>query len=66
VGIMRLRFPTNFGRQGSRLRRAAASLEVVMVTGVSFPAAVILYYLAMRACRGLYHVMGNWVGSPYM
>jgi hypothetical protein len=43
-----------------------ASLEAVLATGVSLPVAVFLFYLGVRACRGLYHAIGNLVGWPYM
>lgn len=48
------------------LRRAAASIEVVMATAVSFTAASLLAYNGMRACRNLYHAVANLVGWPFL
>lgn len=47
-------------------RGGAASLEAVLAAGVSLPIAVSLFYVAMRASRGLYFLVGHLVGWPYM
>ena len=49
-----------------RVRRAAASIEAVMATAVSFTAASLLAYNGMRACRNLYHAIANLVGWPFL
>jgi hypothetical protein len=47
-------------------RRGSASLEAVMATAVSLPVAVALFYVGIRASRGLYFLVGHLVGWPYM
>jgi len=43
-----------------------ASLEAVMATGLVLPLAVLMMAMGSRACRMLYHVIGNLVGWPYL
>ena len=54
------------GHAAGRLRRAAASVEVVIATGMSFSASAVLAYHGMRACRNLFHVVSNLIGLPHM
>lgn len=53
------------GRWPARWRRGMASLEVVLATGVTFPVVGGMFYLGVRACRNLFHVIGNLVGWPF-
>lgn len=47
-------------------RKAAASIEVVLATAVSFTASSLLAYQGMKACRNLFHAVANLVGWPYL
>lgn len=47
-------------------RRGLASIEVVIVTGLAFPASAYLLVLGFRACRNLYHVVATLVDWPLM
>jgi hypothetical protein len=41
-------------------------MEAVLATGLSMPVVVGLFYLGVRACRGLYFLVSNLVGWPHM
>jgi len=47
-------------------RRGTAAMETVMVTAVTLPLCILLFYLATAACRGLYQVIAAGVGWPYL
>jgi hypothetical protein len=47
-------------------RGGLASVEAVMSTAITFPAAVFLLVLGVRACKSLFHTIGVLVGWPYL
>ncbi|MEQ8789198.1 MAG: hypothetical protein RIC55_22990 [Pirellulaceae bacterium] len=47
-------------------RGGAVELEAVLITAVTFPLAVALYYLAMRGFTYLYEMIAALVGWPYL
>ncbi len=54
-------------RTSLRCRRVGmAALEVVLATGLMFPAVVFLAYFGIRSCRQLFGLIGSMIGSPYM
>ena len=47
-------------------RRGMATLEVVLILGVSFPTAVAIYWLFERGVEHFFFALGNLVGLPYL
>jgi hypothetical protein len=46
--------------------RALATLEVVLVLGVSIVPATAIMWMGVRACRNYSSLLGSLVGMPYM
>ena len=46
-------------------RKAMASMEAVLATAISLPAAVALLYLAFRMCRHVFQAIAHLIGWPY-
>lgn len=53
-------------RRRLSLRRGMSTLEVVLVTGLMFPAIALITFLGIRVCRVFFSVVGVMTGSPYM
>lgn len=47
-------------------RRGVAPLEVVMVTAIAVPMAIVVVILAVRACRISWRIYAPLIGYPYL
>ena len=46
-------------------RRGIAALELVITTGLMFPAVAFMLFLGFQVCRNYFSVAGCMMGSPY-
>ena len=53
-------------RQRQIRRGVSSSTEMVIVLAVMFPAAVILAFMVIKLCRGVYYAMASMIGWPYL
>lgn len=53
-------------RRRTRRRGGLSTLEVVMTTAVSVPAALLLYLMAERVLDGIVFLITTSVGAPYL
>ncbi len=49
-----------------RRRRGSVELEAVLITGVMFPLAVALYFLAIRGFSALYQLISGVMEWPFL
>jgi hypothetical protein len=52
--------------RSTRVRHGNVGVETIVVLGISFPAAMVLFWMAFRSFANLYQVISSIVGSPYM
>jgi hypothetical protein len=62
-----IRKPTHTApRRGGLRRKATASMEAVIATGLTFPFAVFMLIVGIASLRRLWHVVASLVGWPYL
>lgn len=52
-------------RAGLECRTGLATLEAVLILAVTFPVAMVGFWMARLALSNLYQVISTYVGSPY-
>ena len=50
----------------NRARCGMSSLEVVMATAITFPLAVAILLVAVKACQTFYRMASTMVGWPFL
>ena len=48
-----------------RVRRGLATLEVVLITGLTLPLAYAVFWVVVLTVRRFFGMLGNGVGLPY-
>ncbi|MDC0936657.1 hypothetical protein OAS39_10250 [Pirellulales bacterium] len=48
-----------------RAQRGLAAIEVVVTTGIVFPALAFFLYYGIQVCRNYFSVAGSMIGSPF-
>ena len=58
--------PKDAKNGGPAWRRALASLEAVLATGITIPILAFLLHVGFVACRRYFQIVAELVGWPYL